>query len=102
MGVGDASSFETDLTVLLRMRLRRCSRRKVEAMSDDTLRIEDAVNETCPWSGKPIAADSLTLYRGEVVGFCNPGCRDKFEAAIRHFEKALAERDVPLIAKGIE
>jgi hypothetical protein len=71
-------------------------------MSKDTLRIEDAVNETCPWSGKPIAADSLTLYRGAVVGFCNPGCRDKFKAAIDHFEKALAKSDVPLIAKGIE
>ncbi|WP_457089192.1 glutathione S-transferase [Microvirga sp. P5_D2] len=71
-------------------------------MSKDTLRIEDAVNETCPWSGKPIAADSLTLYRGEVVGFCNPGCRDKFEAAVNQFEKAIADRDVPLIAKGIE
>ena len=66
------------------------------------LRIEDAINETCPWSGKPIAADSLALYRGEVVGFCNPNCRDKFEAAIRHFEKALEDRDVPLIARGIE
>jgi hypothetical protein len=71
-------------------------------MSNDELRIEDAVNETCPWSGKPISADSLTLYRGEVVGFCNPGCRDKFEAAISHFEKALETRDVPLIAKGID
>jgi hypothetical protein len=71
-------------------------------MSNKALRIEDAINETCPWSGKPIAADSLTLYRGEVVGFCNPGCRDKFEAAIRHFEKALEDRDVPLIARGIE
>ena len=57
------------------------------------LRIEDAVNETCPWSGKPIAADSLTFYRGHVVGFCNPGCRDKFEAATRHFEAALAGQD---------
>jgi hypothetical protein len=55
-------------------------------MSDDTLRIEDAVNETCPWSGKPIAADSLTLYKGAVVGFCNTGCRDKFEAATRAFD----------------
>ena len=53
------------------------------------LRIEDAVNETCPWSGKPIAADSLTRYAGAVVGFCNPGCRDKFAAATRHFENAL-------------
>ena len=59
-------------------------------MAEDTLRIEDAVNETCPWSGKPIAADSLTLYRGAVVGFCNPGCRDKFEAAVAQFEDALA------------
>ena len=70
-------------------------------MDHSGLKIEDAVNETCPWSGKPIAADSLTIYRDAVVGFCNPGCRDKFEAAINHFEKAIAERDVPLIAKGL-
>ncbi len=70
-------------------------------MADTPLNIADAVNETCPWSGKPIAADSLTIYRDAVVGFCNPGCRDKFEAAINHFEKAIAERDVPLIAKGL-
>ncbi|ACL57837.1 glutathione S-transferase [Methylobacterium nodulans] len=56
------------------------------------LRIEDAVNAVCPWSGKPISADSLTLYKGAVVGFCNPGCRDKFEAALRHFEDALQAR----------
>jgi hypothetical protein len=54
------------------------------------LRVEDAVNDTCPWSGKPISADSLTLYRGFTVGFCNTGCRDKFETATRHFEAALA------------
>jgi hypothetical protein len=70
-------------------------------MSNDALRIEDAVNETCPWSGKPIAADSLTTYRGAVVGFCNLGCRDKFEAAVKHFEKALAAEDVPLLVKGL-
>jgi hypothetical protein len=70
-------------------------------MADTPLDIEDAVNETCPWSGKPIAAHSLTIYRDAVVGFCNPDCRDKFEAAINHFEKAIAERDVPLIAKGL-
>jgi len=54
------------------------------------LKIEDAVNETCPWSGKPVDAASLALYKGHVVGFCNPGCRDKFEQAIAHFEAALA------------
>ena len=58
----------------------------------DTLRIEDAVNETCPWSGKPIAADALTLYSGAVVGFCDPGCRDKFALALRSFEAALQAR----------
>ena len=56
-----------------------------------SLRIEDAVNQTCPWSGKPVSADALTLYEGATVGFCNPGCRDKFEAAVRHFEAALAK-----------
>jgi len=70
-------------------------------MADTPLSIEDAVNETCPWSGKSIAADSLTTYRDEVVGFCNLGCRDKFDAAVKHFDKALADRDVPLIAKDL-
>ncbi|ATE65008.1 glutathione S-transferase [Rhizorhabdus dicambivorans] len=55
----------------------------------DGLRLADAVNETCPWSGKPISADSLTVYKGAVVGFCNPGCRDKFEKATTAFDSAL-------------
>ena len=60
--------------------------------TDEALRLEDCINETCPWSGKPVAADSLTLYRGQVVGFCNTGCRDKFETAVRHFEAAGAAK----------
>jgi hypothetical protein len=56
------------------------------------LTLDQAVNEACPWSGKPVAADALTFYRGAVVGFCNPGCRDKFDSATRHFEAALAAR----------
>ena len=52
-------------------------------------RLEDCVNEICPWSGKPVSADSLTYYRGRVVGFCNPGCRDKFEKATRSFDEQL-------------
>ena len=59
----------------------------------DGLKIEDAVNETCPWSGEPVSADSLTLYQGRVVGFCNTGCRDKFEKAVRHFETALSKEE---------
>ena len=62
--------------------------------SNEPLRIEDAINETCPWSGQLIAADALTLYQGAVVGFCDPACRDQFEVAIRHFEAALQVRRV--------
>ena len=58
------------------------------AADHQSLKMEDCINDTCPWSGKPVAADSLTLYQGQVVGFCNTGCRDKFESATRHFEAA--------------
>ena len=53
------------------------------------LRLEDCVNRTCPWSGKPVSADSLILYQGKVVGFCNTGCRDKFAAATAAFDAAI-------------
>lgn len=56
-------------------------------MTDRDLKIEDCINETCPWSGKPVSANSLTLYRGMVVGFCNTGCRDKFETVANFFDK---------------
>ncbi|WP_316015481.1 glutathione S-transferase [Roseobacter sp. HKCCA0434] len=35
------------------------------------------VNETCPYSGKPVQADSLGEFDGRIIGFCNPFCRDK-------------------------
>ena len=55
----------------------------------DGLRLEECVNKVCPWSGDPISEDSLTRYRGKVVGFCNPGCRDKFEKAASAFDAAI-------------
>ena len=60
-------------------------------MTSAGLRIEDAINSACPWSGKPISPDSLARYRGQVVGFCNPGCRDKFERAVTMFDAALRD-----------
>jgi len=45
------------------------------------LNIDECINQTCPWSGKPVSADSLMRWQGRVVGFCNPGCRDKFAQA---------------------
>ncbi len=56
-----------------------------------TLKLDDAVNDTCPWSGDPITQESLTVYKGRVVGFCNPGCRDKFDKATQAFDAALAQ-----------
>ncbi len=46
-------------------------------------------NAHCPWSSEPVSPDSLTEYRGHTVGFCNPGCRDKFDAAISTFDNAI-------------
>ena len=60
-------------------------------MSDE-LKLEDCINETCPWSGDPVVADSLTTYNGHVVGFCNTGCRDKFEKATALFDGVLEGR----------
>lgn len=58
----------------------------------DAPRLEECVNEVCPWSGKPVQADSLTRYRGAVVGFCNTGCRDKFEQATGAFDHIIDQR----------
>jgi len=55
------------------------------------LKREDCINETCPWSGKPVSEDSLMLYQGHVVGFCNPGCQEKFELAVNHFNDAVVK-----------
>ena len=58
----------------------------------EPLRLEDCVNDTCPWSGKPVSAEALTRYNGRVVGFCKPGCRDEFESATRAFDTAIEGR----------
>ncbi len=52
--------------------------------------LSECVNANCPWSGKPVAPDSLTRFEGHVVGFCNPGCRDKFDAGAGDIETAVA------------
>ena len=57
------------------------------------------INETCPCSGRPVRPDSLREYGGRAVGFCNPGCRDRFETAVRRFEDqmgTLNEGNAPL------
>ncbi|SDL97432.1 glutathione S-transferase [Maricaulis salignorans] len=56
----------------------------------EKLELKHVINAICPWSGEPVRADSLMRYRGAVVGFCNPGCRDKFARASAAFDAALA------------
>ena len=73
-----------------RRTLRRQGRTTGDLMAE--LDIADCINDRCPWSGDPVAADSLTTYNGHVVGFCNPGCRDKFEAAVARFDELLTSR----------
>jgi hypothetical protein len=44
--------------------------------------MEKPINKYCPRSGERVASDSLTAYRGFVVGFCNRHCRDDFQANV--------------------
>ena len=57
------------------------------------LNLEACINDVCPWSGEPVSPDSLTTYRGQTVGFCNPGCRDKFESAAQAFDTAIEGKE---------
>lgn len=64
-----------------------------------------AVNRFCPFSGRGVAANGLLEWRGKIVGFCNPQCRDQFaQAAARDFVGAaaatLAARDQLAAAMG--
>ncbi|KAJ3138800.1 hypothetical protein HK100_012260 [Physocladia obscura] len=56
------------------------------------LSIDDCVNEICPNSGKPVSADSLTVYKGRIVGFCNSLCRDEFDNALAVFDTAISAK----------
>lgn len=35
------------------------------------------INQACPYSGKPVRADSLAEIDGRIIGFCKTFCRDK-------------------------
>lgn len=76
--VADAASLLTDdpatllcVTVLLARRL--------DATNQALILVKHQLH-----TGQPRSIISRTV----VVGFCNPGCRDKFEQAVAHFERA--------------
>ena len=52
--------------------------------------ISDAINTVCPYSGDPIAADSLAEIDGQIVGFCNPFCCRKSIADAQAWPKLMA------------
>lgn len=49
--------------------------------------MEKAINKYCPRSGELVSDDSLTEYRGYIVGFCNPHCRDSFANDIENCQE---------------
>jgi len=56
------------------------------------------INKNCPWWGDKVQSDSLTQYKGHVIGFCNTGCRDKFDKAIDLFDAKIDASDYGLAA----
>lgn len=58
-------------------------------MSD--LKIEDCVNDVCPWSGKIVSPTALMPYHGQVVGFASPADRDRFLATFIALEAAMPD-----------
>lgn len=65
--------------------------------------IHHSLNRYCPNSGKAVTTEGLTMFRGAVVGFCNPRCRDVFAAepekdstARSYFLVLLAEKGIPV------
>ncbi|PHR59667.1 MAG: glutathione S-transferase [Robiginitomaculum sp.] len=57
------------------------------------LNLDDCLNSHCPWSGDPVREEGLVLYHGNVVGFCNPGCREKFERATNLFDAVIGRSE---------
>jgi glutathione S-transferase len=41
-----------------------------------------ALNDACPYSGKPVDAGSIAEIDGLKIGYCNPFCRNKSVADV--------------------
>lgn len=73
---GVESKSEKQIYVLQR------AKSETQTVKESSLKLNEAINEVCPRSGKPVVANSLTSYRGYTVGFCNQHCRDDFASDI--------------------
>lgn len=61
----------------------------------------NVINNYCPRSGKPVAANSLAQYKGFTVGFCNPGCRDEFAANPKGYPEDTSYFDAVIKERGL-
>lgn len=73
--------------------------------SDKDVKSKPAVNKMCPISGRAIDGKSFIDYKGHRIGFCCPGCDDKFlawdakkkdafvDAAMKHNADAMKPAD---------
>jgi len=64
--------------------------------------MKKAINKYCPRSGELAKDDSLTEYRGHLVGFCNPGCRDDFAQNISRNPKDTNYFDIVIKENGLK
>lgn len=57
----------------------------------DGLHVDDAVNDRCPVSGKPISSEALLSYNGKVLGFCSTKHRDAVLESLQLLEHGGSE-----------
>ena len=50
----------------------------------------EPANHACPYSGRPVAADSIAEIDGHVIGYCNTFCRDKSVADAEAWPQTVA------------
>lgn len=51
--------------------------------------LENCIDAIRPWLRELVSSHSWDYYKEQVVRFCNPGCKDKFEVATKSFEACL-------------
>lgn len=52
--------------------------------------VAEAINVACPFSGNPVKAEGLAKIDGQIIGMCNPFCRDKSVADAESWPQVMA------------
>ena len=69
--------------------------------SKQTMKTDGKIwNTYCPVRGEEVDPDAPTVqYRGKTIGFCCPGCDDKFKANPKKYMKNLSKDGKKFIGK---